>query len=327
MRSVDEMIMARALELGSSVRASAHPNPWVGAVITMDGRTYEGATESPGRRHAEAVALAAAPDDLAGATVHVTLEPCCSFPGKRTPSCAEALIARGVSRVVIALEDPDERVRGQGILALRNAGIDVEVGVGAALASRQLAPYLHHRRTGRPYVVLKLAATLDGRTAAPDGTSQWITGEAARRDTHRLRAESDAILVGAGTVRADNPSLDVRLAPGRNPRRVVLGSAPVGAAVHPCTELGGDLDAVLDRLGAEGVGQLLVEGGATVAAGFHRGGLVDRYVIYLAPALFGGDDAPGLFHGSGASSMDDIWRGRLVGCRQVGDDLCVDLEP
>ncbi|MFK8022811.1 MAG: RibD family protein, partial [Ilumatobacter sp.] len=203
----------------------------------------------------------------------------------------------------------------------------VEVGVLGERAIELLAPYAHHRTTGRPYVVLKLAASLDGRTAAPDGTSQWITGPDARRDTHLLRAESDAILVGAGTVRADNPALDVRLIDGPDPRRIVLGTAPAGAAVHPCTELLGDLEAVLDRLGNENVVQLLVEGGASVAGDFHRAGLVDRYVVYVAPALFGGDDGRGLFTGAGAATIDDVWRGRVLGVHQLGDDVRIDIGP
>src|SRR5205814_7187308 len=155
----------------------------------------------------------------------------------------------------------------------------------------QLRPYVKHRTTGRPWVVLKLAATLDGRTAAPDGTSRWITGEAARADAHRLRAESDAVIVGAGTVRADDPELTVRAVEGRDPLRVVLGKAPSGAKVHPALEIEGELDDVLAELGRRGVVQAMVEGGATVAGDFHRAGLVDRYVLYLAPVLFGGDDA------------------------------------
>ena len=192
---------------------------------------------------------------------------------------------------MIAVEDPDPNVDGAGVRALRAAGIDVEVGVGEHEVRAQLAPYLKHRITGRPYVVLKLAATLDGRTAAPDGTSQWITGEPARRDAHRLRAESDAVIVGAGTVRADDPALTVRHVEVRDPLRVVLGRAPETARVHPALEMEGDLPSVLDELGRQGVVQAMVEGGATVAAAFHRAGLVDRYVVYVAPALFGGDDA------------------------------------
>jgi diaminohydroxyphosphoribosylaminopyrimidine deaminase/5-amino-6-(5-phosphoribosylamino)uracil reductase len=191
--------------------------------------------------------------------------------------------------------------------------------------SEQLAPYLVHRRTGRPYVVLKLAATLDGRTAAPDGTSQWITGPDARADAHRLRAESQAVLVGAGTVRTDDPSLTVRHVEGPDPLRVVLGRAPAGARVHPCLEVSGDLGEVLDDLGRRGVVQLLVEGGATVAHAFHRAGLVDRYVTYLAPALFGGDDALALFRGPGAATMDAVRRGRFVSVSALGDDVRLDL--
>jgi diaminohydroxyphosphoribosylaminopyrimidine deaminase/5-amino-6-(5-phosphoribosylamino)uracil reductase len=293
-------------------------------VVAADGRRFEGATEPPGGPHAEVVALRAAGDAAEGATLYSTLEPC-SHHG-RTPPCTDAIISAGVRRVVVAVQDPDANVQGQGLAQLRGAGIDVVVGVGADGADRLLAPYLKHRRTGRPWVVLKLAASMDGRTAAPDGSSQWITGEAARADAHRLRAESDAVLVGAGTVRADDPSLTVRLAPGRDPRRVVLGQAPEGARVHPATEVGGDLGDILDGLGDDGVLQLLVEGGASVAHAFHRAGLVDRYVLYLAPALFGGDDGRGLFAGPGAPSIDDVWRGRLVSVAQLGDDIRVELE-
>jgi diaminohydroxyphosphoribosylaminopyrimidine deaminase/5-amino-6-(5-phosphoribosylamino)uracil reductase len=255
----------------------------------------------------------------------VTLEPC-AHRG-RTPPCVYAIIAAGISRVVLGIEDPDPRVSGQGIARLREAGIDVEVGVLAPEVRAQLAPYLKQRTTGRPWVVLKLAATLDGRTAAPDGSSKWITGPEARADAHRLRAESDAVIVGAGTVRADDPSLSVRDAPGDDPLRVVLGAAPDGARVHPALELSGDLGDVLDELGRRGVVQAMVEGGAGVAGDFHRAGLVDRYVLYLAPALFGGDDAKPLLAGSGAQTIDDLWRGRIASVARVGEDLRLELEP
>lgn len=316
--------MSRAVELAGSVRASAHPNPWVGAVLEPG--PFEGATEPPGGRHAEAVVLDAAGPDAAGSTLYVTLEPCVAFEGKRTPPCVERIIDAGVKRVVIAMEDPDPRVAGRGVQALRDAGIDVEVGLLGADVRDQLAPYVHHRTTGRPYVVLKLAASLDGRIAAPDGTSQWITGEAARADAHRLRAESDAVLVGAGTVRTDDPSLTVRLVDGRDPRRVVLGHAEAGARIQPCDEVTGDLDDVLARLGSEDVVQLLVEGGAHVATEFHARGLVDRYAVYLAPAIFGGDDARGMFAGSGAPTIGDLWRGRIVNVERLGDDVRIDVE-
>jgi diaminohydroxyphosphoribosylaminopyrimidine deaminase/5-amino-6-(5-phosphoribosylamino)uracil reductase len=330
---VDRECMARAIAAAAQVRCITSPNPWVGSVVrAADGTLFEGATSEPGGPHAEVAALAAAGDRARGATLYVTLEPC-SHHG-RTPPCVDAIVAAGITRVVVGLEDPDTRVAGSGLAALAGAGIEVLVGVQAAKVEAQLAPYLHHRRTGRPWVVLKLASTLDGGTAAPNGTSQWITSPEARADGHRLRAESDAILVGAGTVRRDDPSLTVRdyrppVMASRgdvDPRRVVLGEVPPAAKVHPCTEVKGDLGDVLDQLGAEGVVQLLVEGGATVAGDLHRSGLVDRYVIYVAPALFGGDDAKGLFVGAGAWDIAELWRGRFASVERVGADLRVELE-
>jgi len=319
--------MLEAIAAAEQVRYTTSPNPWVGAVlVTADGRAFTGATEPPGGRHAEVVALErarAAGADLEASTVVVTLEPCCHRG--RTPPCTDALLAAGVRRVVVALEDPDPQVAGRGIDALRDAGVDVVLGVAAPEAEGQLAPYLTHRRSGRPWVTLKLASTLDGRTAAADGTSRWITGAEARADAHLLRSQHDAVLVGAGTVRADDPQLTVRHVAGRDPLRVVLGQAPAGARVHPALELGGPLPEVLADLAGRGVVTLLVEGGATVAHAFHDAGLVDRYVLYLAPALMGGSDGAPLFAGPGVVSVAALRRGRLLGVRRIGDDIRVDL--
>jgi diaminohydroxyphosphoribosylaminopyrimidine deaminase / 5-amino-6-(5-phosphoribosylamino)uracil reductase len=345
--------MRRALAQAATVRSTTAPNPWVGSVIVPPepgpdaGTVFAGATAPPGGPHAEVTALAAAGESARGATLYVTLEPCAHHG--RTPPCTDAIIAAGVARVVVGIEDPDERVAGRGIAALRAAGVDVTLGVAAAEVAEQLAPYCKHRTTGRPWVVLKMAASLDGRTAAPDGTSRWITGQAARRDVHRLRAESDAVLVGAGTVRADDPALTVRLDEGddrndrhdrnegndgndgndgqeqKQPLRVVLGQAPVDARVRPALELEGDLGDVLTELGRRGVLQLLVEGGATVAHDFHVAGLVDRYVLYLAPVLFGGDDGRPIFAGPGAGTIGDVWKGRIVSIEQLGEDLRVEV--
>ena len=321
--------MRRAIALAASVRTVTSPNPWVGAVlVAADGSTFEGATEPPGGRHAEIVAIdaaRAAGTTTEGATLYSTLEPC-SHHG-RTPPCTDAVIAANVERVVIGIQDPDPLVAGQGIAELRAAGITVDLGHGASEVRAQLAPYVKHRTTGRPWVLLKLGASLDGRTAAPNGTSRWITGAAARADAHKLRAESDAVIVGAGTVRADDPALTVRNVTGHDPLRVVLGRAPNGARVHPCVELEGPLADVLDELGRRGVVQAMIEGGATVAGAFHREGLVDRYVLYLAPALFGGDDARPMFAGSGVASIHDVWRGRITNVERLGEDLKVELEP
>lgn len=328
----DQQHMEHALGLAASVEGLTAPNPWVGCVLVgSDGVIAEGRTHPPGGRHAEADALIRAGESATGATAFVTLEPC-AHEG-RTPPCADALIAAGVERVVLALEDPDPLVAGRGIAALRAAGIHVDVGVGREAATALLAPYLHHRTSGRPSVTLKLAATLDGRTAAPDATSRWITGPESRADVHRLRARCDGILVGAGTVRADDPELTVRGIPSPSPdtpldpRRFVLGSIPDGARVLPAEEVSGSLEDVLDDLGRRGVLHLLVEGGPMVAGAFHRAGLVDRYVVYLAPALFGGDDARPLMSGRGAPTIDDVWRGRLVDLIRLGDDVRLDLVP
>jgi len=324
--------MRQALAQAAAVRSTTAPNPWVGCVIVPpasdadDGTAFAGATAPPGGPHAEVAALAMAGEAARGSTLYVTLEPCAHHG--RTPPCSDAIIAAGVARVVVGIEDPDERVAGRGIAALRAAGLEVIVGVEADEVAEQLAPYCKHRTTGKPWVVLKMAASLDGRTAAPDGTSRWITGEAARRDVHRLRAQSDAILVGAGTVRADDPELTVRLDDGverEQPLRVVLGQAPAGAKVHPALELSGDLPDLLSELGRRGVLQLLVEGGATVAHDFHAAGLVDRYVLYLAPVLFGGDDGRPIFAGPGAGTIGDVWKGRVVSIEQLGEDIRVEV--
>ncbi len=324
--------MRRAMAQAATVRSTTAPNPWVGSVVVPpdsgpDGGTvFAGATAPPGGPHAEVAALAAAGEAARGATLYATLEPCAHHG--RTPPCTDAIIAAGVARVVVGIEDPDQQVAGRGIAALRDAGVEVTVGVAADEVAEQLAPYRKHRTTGQPWVILKMAASLDARTAAPDGTSRWITGEAARRDVHLLRSRSDAVLVGAGTVRADDPELTVRLEDGverEQPLRVVLGRAPAGAKVHPALELSGDLRDVLTELGSRGVLQLLVEGGASVAHDFHTAGLVDRYVLYLAPVFFGGDDGRPIFAGPGAGTIGDVWKGRLVSVEQLGEDLRVEV--
>ena len=326
----DEGGMRAALDAAGEPHRRTSPNPRVGAVVVADGRIVgSGATQPPGGAHAERVALSEAGPAAAGATLYTTLEPC-DHEGRTAP-CTDAIIGADVARVVVGVGDPDPEVSGRGFGRLREAGLVVDVGVLVDEVTNTLAPYLHHRRTGRPYVVLKLAATVDGRIAAPDGTSRWITGTEARLDVHRLRASCDAICVGAGTIRADDPRLDVRDADGLvvegedPPRRVVLGKIPAGALVLPAEEHHGGLEGLLDGLGADGVLKLLVEGGADVAGRFHRAGLVDRYVVYLAPALLGGEDGRPLLSGPGAPTMADLRRGRFVAVEVLGDDLRLDL--
>ncbi|MFM7963434.1 MAG: bifunctional diaminohydroxyphosphoribosylaminopyrimidine deaminase/5-amino-6-(5-phosphoribosylamino)uracil reductase RibD [Actinomycetota bacterium] len=326
MSDIDQQSMREAVLVAASARLTCRPNPWVGAVIVAeDGRRFSGFTQPVGQAHAEVQALHAAGDAARGATMFVTLEPCNHFG--RTPPCTEAIIAAGIKRVVVGVLDPDSRVAGSGVARLRDAGVHVDVGVCADEVNEQLAPYLHHRRTGRPFVILKLAMTIDGYIAAKSGSGGWITGETARQRVHQMRAESDAILVGAGTVGADDPQLTAREVSGPSPRRIVLGRAPREARVHPCTEWSGSLPDLLDSLGSEGIVQLMVEGGAKTAASFHEAGLINRYVFHIAPAVMGGGDAVAAFAGDTAATLADVWRGRLVSTQALGDDVEVIIEP
>jgi diaminohydroxyphosphoribosylaminopyrimidine deaminase/5-amino-6-(5-phosphoribosylamino)uracil reductase len=326
MTTNDERMMRLAVETACTARLRSRPNPWVGAVvIAQNGEVFTGATLEPGNAHAEIVALNAAAHHAQDSTLFSTLEPC-NHTG-RTGPCTQAIIDAGVSRVVVGTLDPDSKVSGSGVQQLRDAGLTVDVGVLEQEVKQQLAAYLHHRATGRPFVVLKMASTIDGRIAAADGSSKWITGETARKRVHQLRAESDAIVVGAGTVRADDPSLTVRDADGPSPRRIVLGTIDASAKVHPCTQWAGTLPDLLDTLGKEGVVQLLVEGGARVAASFHRERLINQYIMHIAPVIAGGDDAAGLFAGPAASTMADMWRGRIVSTTNLDGDIEIILEP
>ena len=322
----DQQAMQIAINAASRARRISRPNPWVGAVVvTNSGEIFEGSTSRPGSPHAEINALANAGKHARGATIYSTLEPC-NHTG-RTGPCTEAIISAGIARVVVGITDPDEKVSGRGIARLREADISVEVGVLADEISLQLKPYIHHRKTKRPFVVLKMATTLDGRTAAPDGTSIWITGEIARLRVQQLRAESDAVLVGANTVRVDDPQLTVRDIQGDSPKRIVLGDVSPTARVNPCTQWRGALVDLLDELGRQDVLQLLVEGGPSVAAALHRENLINQYVFHLAPALTGGNDSLSVFENRGIATIAQLWRGKIVSSQQLGDDLEIILEP
>jgi diaminohydroxyphosphoribosylaminopyrimidine deaminase/5-amino-6-(5-phosphoribosylamino)uracil reductase len=319
-------LMLEAIAEGEKARLHAPPNPWVGALVVLDGAVIAaGHTQVPGESHAEVEALRHAGARARGATMVVTLEPCCHVG--RTGPCVEALLEAGISRVIVGSLDPDPRVAGRGVAALRSAGVVVEVGVQIEAVRAQLAPYLWHRVTGRPYVVLKIAATLDGMVAMADGSSQWITGDDARLDAHLLRAQSQAIVVGANTVRLDNPTLTARLGDVTlEPLRVVLGHAPEAARVRPCLERSGDLGAVLDELGEHDILQVLVEGGATVASAFLEAGLVNHVVWYVAPALAGSAQGRGALATLATSHIDALKRARFTDVRRVGEDVRMDLE-
>jgi diaminohydroxyphosphoribosylaminopyrimidine deaminase / 5-amino-6-(5-phosphoribosylamino)uracil reductase len=279
------MSLERALELAERGRGTTRPNPVVGAVVERDGEIVgEGWHERKGGSHAEVAALAGAGDAARGATLYVTLEPCRSFGS--TPPCTRAVLEAGVARVVAGALDPNPEAAG-GLEELRAAGLDVELAEGevAAAARRQNEAWRTWISKRRPFVTYKAAVTLEGRVAVPG--SRWVTGEESRRRVHELRADSDAVAVGMGTVRADDPRLDARdVGAERQPRRLVFGSGPLPAGSE-LELLSGPLEEELERLAEEGVQSLLLEGGPTIATAFLRAGLIDKLLVFVAPVLAG----------------------------------------
>lgn len=351
----DAAYMARALQLAERGLYTTHPNPRVGCVLVKEGEIVgEGWHAVAGGPHAEVVALDAAGESAKGATAYVTLEPCCHH-GK-TPPCSEALIAAGVSRVVVAMEDPNPLVAGKGIAQLREAGIDAASGLLAAQAEALNPGFAQRMRKGRPFIRSKLAMSLDGRTAMASGESQWITGPGAREDVHRLRARSDAIMSGIGTVLADDPSLTVRIEGEegvKQPLRIVLDphlSTPEDARflqqpgesliVTACAEeelqerlrqAGAevvclpngndavDLVALMGLLAEREINEVLLETGATLSGAILRAGIIDELIVYMAPKLMG-DNARGLFHTPGLEQLADAVDLEIEDVRAVGKD-------
>lgn len=332
--AAERIAMGRALSL--ALRGPRGVNPQVGAVILApDGAVLaEGWHRGAGTVHAEVDALSQLADGEArGATAVVTLEPC-NHTG-RTGPCAEALIAAGVARVIYAVEDPNPESSGGG-QRLRAAGVEVEAGLLEVAATALLASWLTVQRLGRPHVTVKWAQSLDGRAAASDGTSQWITGPDARADVHRRRAQADAIVVGTGTVLADDPALTARRPDGslydHQPLPVVLGDRgiPDGAALrrHPIPFLrrpGGDIPAVLEDLRGRGVHRVFVEGGPTVASAFLRERLADEVLAYVAPVLLGGDRLA--LGDIGVGTTASAQRLEVSSMQHLGQDLLVIARP
>ena len=358
----DAAFMRRALEVAERGRGLTSPNPMVGAVIVREGRIVgEGGHLRAGGPHAEVAALAAAGEAARGATLYCTLEPC-DHHG-RTPPCAPAVVAAGITRVVAALADPNPLARGGGA-RLRAAGVAVELGLLADVAERQNRTWLTAMRERRPHVTLKAAATLDGKIADVHGGSKWITGEAARARAHRLRAESDAIVVGVTTALRDDPALTVRLAEPwpREPYRVVLDTtarlgadarlihagtparaliavgaeapsdrvaalARTGATVMRSPTRGGHVDvaAVLAGLFERDVRAVLLEGGGETHDAFLEAGVVDRVALFLAPMLLGGRQAPGVLGGNGRELKSAVRLGP-VSVTTLGDDLLLEAD-
>ena len=357
---MDSIFMQHAIGQSAYARFVAPPNPWVGCVVVKDDHVIgSGYTQPPGGAHAEIQALSSAGSAAAGATVYVTLEPC-SHVG-RTGPCTDALIAADVSRVVVGIEDPDPNVAGQGIERLRKAGIRVDVGVCSDQISEDLAAYLHHRRTGKAYALLKVATSLDGRTASADGQSQWITSEAARQDTHWLRDQSQAILVGSGTALADRPSLTIRhhqRKSAKAPLRVLLdrrGRVPATGPLFDQTlaptlvitsktapqnrvdeweKTGAEVvrmdekhpEAIFHLLGKRGILQVLIEGGATLSHQLIQWNAIDKLTLYFGPKLLGQHAIP-LLSGPSPSTLADAPNWTLINTQTFNNDIRLDYLP
>jgi diaminohydroxyphosphoribosylaminopyrimidine deaminase / 5-amino-6-(5-phosphoribosylamino)uracil reductase len=363
---LDRIYMRRALRLAEKGRGRTSPNPMVGAVIVARREIVgQGYHHRAGEPHAEILALDAAGARARGATLYVTLEPCC-HTRKRTPPCVPTLIHSGLKRIVVAMPDPNPLVKRRGVARLRQAGIEVSVGCLGEEAERLNEIYVHWVRTGRPFVIMKAAMTLDGKIATANGQSKWISGEEARRQVHRLRSQVDAVMVGIGTVLQDDPQLTARLVHrhARQPLRVILDSRlriPLRARVLSQARQAGvliattrhappsriaalkqrgaevlilpaehgnvSLKACLTTLGRQGITSLLLEGGSEVNATALRSGLLDRLQLYVAPALLGGQDAKGLIGGASPASISASWPLNDLQVQQVGKDLLIVATP
>ncbi|MBP1948179.1 bifunctional diaminohydroxyphosphoribosylaminopyrimidine deaminase/5-amino-6-(5-phosphoribosylamino)uracil reductase RibD [Virgibacillus litoralis] len=355
----DEYYMNIALNLAKTVSGQTSPNPPVGSVVVKNGEMLGfGAHLKAGEAHAEAHALNMAGDKAKGATIYVTLEPC-SHHG-RTPPCADLIVNKEISRAVIAVTDPNEKVAGRGIEKLQAAGIEVELGVLEKEAAEINSVFFHYTNTKTPYVTMKSAVSLDGKTATVTGDSKWITGEAARLDVHHYRHTHDAILVGVETVIADNPSLTTRIPnDGKNPTRVILDTSlrtPLDAAVindqeadtwlftgkdvtekevAPFKEKNGvvivrmeqlTIENVLYDLGSKGIMSLFVEGGATVNGSFLEERRINQLITYIAPKLIGGKTAPTSIEGNGFQSMADTFSLDIKDVEMIDKDIKIIAE-
>jgi len=353
--------MRRALDLAARARGRTSPNPMVGAVLVNEGGVVgEGFHAFAGSDHAELEALRAAESAAAGATLYVTLEPCCHFG--RTPPCVDRIIKAGIRRVVAACEDPNPAVSGKGFATLRAAGLTVDVGVLEQEAAHLNEAFFTYIRTGRPFVILKAAASLDGKIATQTGDSRWITGESARQHVHHLRDEVDAVLVGIGTVLRDDPMLTTRLGKldQRDPARVVVdnlarlplraqvinraSTAPtivavsemaprarlealeregVQALVVPASPRRVSLAHLMDALGKMGFLSVMIEGGAEINASALQEGVVDKLLLFLAPVLIGGKSTPTAVGGEGIETLRQATRVRDVRVERFGEDILI----
>lgn len=361
----DVFFIRRALSLAARARGKTSPNPMVGAVVVRGGRIVsEGYHKKAGTAHAEVIAIDNAGERAEGATLYVSLEPCC-HKDKRTPPCTEKIIASGIKKVVIAMEDPNPKVSGKGIAELRDAGISVVSGILEEKAQKLNECYIKYITTGMPFVVLKIAMTLDGKIATPEGESKWITGERARRMVHRLRGEADALLTAIGTVRADNPSLTCRTGRNRNPLRVIVDPdlnidmdsrvLEIPPETLIATKRAGvlsgwgnekaakkeillekkvglleyegekvDLALLMKDLGRMGITSVLVEGGSSLNSYCLESGIVDKVMFFVAPKIIGGRESFPAVGGKFFRRLSEAHGIRAMKIRRVGDDVLIE---
>lgn len=358
MRSEAERFMRLCLRLALKGRGYVSPNPLVGAVIVKEGRIIaKGYHPAFGKPHAEAIAIEKARESTEGSTLYVNLEPCCHY-GK-TPPCTQAIIKAGIKKVVVAMRDPNPLVDGKGIEELKSHGVEVEVGVLEEEAKKLNEPYIKFITTKLPFVVLKMAQSLDGKIATSKGESKWITGEKARDLVHRLRATYDAVLVGAQTVLTDNPGLKT-YGKGRNPVRIVLdgrGRVPPTAKVFEGDAprivltsqssppqwreelgrkgvevlIGGkeevDINYALRLLGERNISSILIEGGGETSASFLEAGAVDKILFFIAPKIIGGRDAKTSVEGKGCQFLKDVIKLKSISCKKIGEDFLIEAYP
>jgi diaminohydroxyphosphoribosylaminopyrimidine deaminase/5-amino-6-(5-phosphoribosylamino)uracil reductase len=357
----DKYWMRRALRLAEKGRGRTSPNPMVGAILVKDGNVVgEGYHVKAGEAHAEVVALQQAGEEARGAILYLNLEPCTHY-GK-TPPCSPKVIEAGVKRVVIGIGDPNPLVKGKGIEMMRKAGLDIETGILEEECRRLNEAFCKYILKKEPFVILKVAATLDGKIATRDGDSKWISGEASRRFVHKLRDRVDGVLVGIGTVLKDDPQLTARIRGGRDPYRIVLdswlkipeeakvigtfpskaiivatGLAPkdkieklekrgVQILILDSQEGKINLKSCLSKLGEMGITSLLVEGGSQVNGSFLDEGLIDKLLLFLSPRLMGDHQALGIFGGRGGSTLQEAVALREIKTRRFGKDLLIESD-
>ena len=355
----DEKWMKRALRLAEKGRGRTSPNPMVGAVLVKEGKVIgEGYHVKAGGDHAEIIALRQAGDEARGATLYLNLEPCTHY-GK-TPPCAPAVIHSGVKRVVIGMEDPNPLVSGRGAEQLRTAGLEVEVGIHEKECRRLNEDFCKYILKREPFIILKVAATLDGKVAARDGDSKWISGEASRRFVHRLRDQVDGVIVGIGTILKDDPMLTTRVKGGRDPYRIILDSrlripeeakvteispsktiiatteaAPkdkierlenkkVRVLVLDSKEGRVNLKTCLSQLGEMEMMSLLVEGGSKINGAFLDENLIDKLILFLSPKIIGDSQALGIFGGKGVSNLKEAIALREIRTKRIGEDILIE---